>query len=417
MSKLTLKEAFTARFYFDISLKQAKDLMDFCMMYEVRNNHPQAFNTALLGVELPFFLQKDQTVVFDIFSIDRLMFEKVLESCLIVNQEMKVISDPYNLLTTWLMHLTFRSKLPQKIKEDVAFTLCKLLHYKFFTSIVNYNFPHRANEQIMTATIDGLSLKFDIKQEKTSTWKLLMEDRARDVVSKNSIHYRTLDMYSPDKKVVYILSDIQTRLRTKIKLVIREYYATKERGDKLGSYSHNDVLFENVNGRSIEQSYDQMVVEVSNAVLNLGTFIDNSMVKLICKLNTQLRPDLLVQALTKFSDRAVIQHRNRQSEQIKVSKNKQQLYIGYKILISKHIQSSYRSCILNKVNMRSKLAVLEHVRNIYRSSRIVNEDILSVKDSVDIFIKEEMNISREATIISLKLGIILYLILLSFKYI
>ena len=95
---------------------------------------------------------------------------------------------------------------------------------------------------------------------------------------------------------------------------------------------------------------------------------------------------------------------------------KDEVLIGYRAIISNIIQKSYRDCITNKVDVSSPLHVFEHVKNIYRSSRIVDPDILLVKRSVERFVNDSKVTSRDATKASLKISFIVYILLLSFDY-
>ncbi len=398
------------------ALQVAKMLLAF----ELRDDHPDTLNTSLLGVHNIHFLPKDVQQLFTIFQVDYLDVEDIIKNCSAIDRDFKVSSDAYNLFTIYLMHRTLCStELNAKEKEDLMVWLCTLLHYKFFSSIVNYNFPYGADQATMEATIEGLSLKYDIKHPETNTWRLIMIDRSRDVVNRNSIHYKTLQNFVPDKSVLYVITDIQTRLRAKLRLVINEYYINKENKKKIDSYQMvNDVdgdkLIHNLAG-----TYDAMVAGLCTDVLNANRFINTEYVTLTCKLCTGLREDLLKTTLMKFSILSMTQNNKKQSEKVILAKDKKtiEFYEGYRILLTHIIQDTYQTLTKDRsVNLKSKLSILEKTIDIYRSSRTADPNILLIKDSVERFVKLNGDTKREQTIINLKIGFIIYIILMSFNY-
>jgi len=115
----------------------------------------------------------------------------------------------------------------------------------------------------------------------------------------------------------------------------------------------------------------------------------------------------------------MIQSSKKEQDKVILAKNKVDIeyYEGFNILLTKLIQQTYRLVIADKkVDVRSKLSVLDKVMDVYRSSRISDPEVLLVKDSIDRFVKVHGDTRREATITSLKIGFILYIILLTFNY-
>jgi len=240
----------------------------------------------------------------------------------------------------------------------------------------------------------------------------VLQARSYDVVSAHGIHYRTLDTYSPDNKVFYILSDIQTRLRVKIQLIVREYYLNREKLNKIDTYGlTTDIDGEKI-FKNIGTSYDRIADEMCNCALNVNRFIDHSLLDVTARMNTGVKSDMIRSLLVKFSNMATIQYGKNDHD--KLSKDGK-LYEGYRILVQEFVQKTYRACALAKINATSKLAILEYVQHAYRSSRINDQDVLKIKDSIEAFVIKNSGVTREATISALKIAFVTYLILLSFK--
>lgn len=410
-----LKELLLEKYEININRSHFSRIRAHVTNWELRDTHPEALNTPMLGLSKIHFLTKDTMALFDIFDIEKSAFEKVAWSADAVDTSRRVTSDAYNLLTIWLVYLTEHSSLSRPQKDELQFNLLKLMHYRFFTSIINHNFPHRPDPDVMEYTINELSNKFDIKQKKTSTWKLVMEARSKDVLDRKSIHFKTLRTFAPDDRILYVISDVQTRMRVKLGTIIKKFYKNKEAGNKMGTYGIVDEIEGEKVIKNIVASFDQMIETISNDVLNSNKFIDLASIDLAVNLTGNIRSDMFRSLLIKFSGMAVDQHRKKTQDKV-TGKNDHRILIGYRALISSIIQKTYRECIFDKsINMKSKLEILQKTRNIYRSSRISNEDILVIKNTVSEFVDKYSNSNRESTNASLRIAFITYIMLLSFK--
>ena len=414
---ISLRNAFIeSGFEIRISKPLIDQLVRICTMFEVRGQHAGALNSALVGVYSCHFLKSDADSIFDVFNIDRIEFDKVIKQYPGIPKEFKVASDAFNILIVWLTHLIIKSNLPESVKKAGRVALFKMMHYKFYTSVVNHNFPHGASPEVMQYVVDNLNAKFDIKNPETPTWKLVIEKKSEELTSKSSIHYRTLETFVPDNKVTYVITDTQTRIRsTLINTVIQPYYKAKELNNKIGSYSN----IQEVNGerfiRDIAAIYDVMINGVCNQAANVNKFINNEYIKVVVSVSTNVTESMLRQLLVAFSNMSIVQQAKGNTEETTMD-GKDEVLVGYRAIISNIIQKSYRDCIANKVNISSPLHVFEHVKNIYRSSRIIDPDILLVKRSVERFVNDSKVTSRDATKASLKISFIIYILLLSFDY-
>jgi hypothetical protein len=413
----TLKQLLVKRFDLKVTKKQYDQMKAHVMNFELRESHPIALNSPLLGTENIHFFNNDQAVLFDVFNVDRTEFVKLAHQAEEVDPSFKVTSDAYNLFTIWIAHLIMKSSLSRSLKEDFLFVVFKLMIYRFFTGIVNYNFPHGADPETMAATIDGLSAKFDIKSRETPTWKLVIEERARDIYNRKSIHFRRLETFSKVDKlpVTYIISDAQTRIRVKLRNIINIYYVNKENGVKVANVGIVDEIDGEKVIKNIVSNFDMMIENISNRALNVNKWISHDDIDLVAKLSKNLRPDLLKSLLIRYSDVAVQQHRKKQQSDIE-GKNQFQIITGYREFITWTIQKTYRAAIMSgDVDMNSRLQILEKTRNLYRSSRISDQDILVIKNSADAFVNKYSDSKRTSTNASLKIALITYIMILSFK--
>lgn len=391
-------------------------LEQYCIYFETKNEHPLALNTAVLGVNSIYFLNYDRDILFQILGIKESHMREIIANTSYIDTNMKVSSDTYNNLIIWTAHRILVSKdLDEKQKEIGLFSLFKMMHYKFFTSIVNHSYKHGANRSIMEATIRNLSNKFDIIRY--GTWKKLIEQKSRSIFGKDSIHYKTLLNYDDDKKILYIITDIQSRIRHQIVLVNREYYKNWEDGDTIDSY---DNVSTDKDGNKVitatSNVYDLMISSLLAQIQSPARFIDNELIHALCSIFTYIREDAFRRILMVFTQKAALQAASNDLEKIDKGMTGEDIYIGCNVLIREMIQKSYRYCLLQKVDTTNKNAILKQCKNLYASSRVTNEDILMIKRSVTEFVLACNESKRDATNASIAIAFILYIIIRTFPY-
>lgn len=405
-----LKQLF-AKFTVKIDNRLATNILRWRTVYETR--YPDALNTPLLGVSDIGFFPKDTSDLFGMLGIDREEFKQAVRQSSI-DMSYHVASDEYNLLTVWISHLVCNcTTISRDMKDKVIKALYFMLQVKFFSSVVRHTFPYKATRAIMEATIDSLSDKFDIKQHGTNTWKLVMEKRAELMTETTSanIHYNTIKNFAPDAKVTYVLSDLQTRIRTKIQLIATKYYEAVKQGN---SILDSTMTGEDLDGKKIikelKNSYDTMIESICNRTLNTQQFIKNDYIKIVCALCSNIKVEMMRNVLMQFSAMATAQYHKSKGDILDKSNR---YFVGYHILIANIVQCTYRACIVDKVKL-GRANILRKAMNLYRSSRVSDPVVQKIKMSIDAFVINTRVSSREATNASIKIALILYIILMSF---
>ena len=112
---------------------------------------------------------------------------------------------------------------------------------------------------------------------------------------------------------------------------------------------------------------------------------------------------------------ATQQVKDKTSYEIVQDKQKKTLYIGYAKILEELVQKIYRRAALSGVDMKNNLAILQLAKNTFTASRVIDADNLRIKDSVDNFVATHTKYTRSGTLVGLRLGFILYVILISFK--
>lgn len=459
-----IRDIFYRELPIDVSVPLANAVIHFVNAYETRGSHPEAFNSPYLGLQQCYFLTKDRDDFFALFNhmerevtqlikrssqtnnkVFGIRMTSILEpitkyfqdffkdktlsgvtqltnseirssikEITSINTNFKVASDPFNLFSIYAAHCFFSSNLPEKIKREAAFKCLMLLEYKFFTSLVNHRFKYRPDEDSMRALYEGLSAKFDIKQY--GTWKEVLIARANTFLNEDGIHYNTFLRFDNDLRILYAITDLQTRIRNQINIFTEEFMRVKESRDKIGNYT---LAGSDVDGEKIivdlSNSYDTMISSVYHDCLSIPHFIDDSVIRIVVSFFTSINQAKMKSTLIAFSELATKQTRSGQQMLTKIE-NGEEIDVGVQVLISSIIQKTYRYLILTDVNLKNVAAILKGTKDVYSSSRILDEGITRVRSSVLYLINNIQDSRREATVTSLRTAFVMYIILLSFKY-
>lgn len=239
-----------------------------------------------------------------------------------------------------------------------------------------------------------------------------MLKRAEEMLDPKNIHANTLSNFLPDQKVVYIVTDLQTRIRSKVKGVAEKYYEMVKAGRTIGDV---DLTTTNKEGekivRELKTSFDGMISSICNRVINVQQFIREDFIVITGKLIRNANSDLMRNMLMQYSSIATVQYQKRQQD---LESRDKKYFLGYHILIQNMIQRTYRRCIMEKVDLKNRAAILKKAVDLYSASRISDELVLKIKESVEQFVLKGKFSSRDSTRASLKIAFIVYIILMSF---
>ena len=400
-----------------------RNLVEYCAMFETKNEHSAALNTYLLGTVPIFFTDTDRSVFFSIIGgVSEKKIKEILRYAPGIEPSWVVLNDPYNQMIVYTAHRVAMSTVSDELKEQGLFALFKMLHYKFFTSLVFQYYKFGPNKDTMESVIKSLSAKYDIV--KYGTWKKVIEARSRDIFATDSIHFGTIYNFKYDADVLYVITDIQSRIRQKIRTINLIYREQKEKGDEIRSYG----LVDEIDGQKVITSstniLDMMLSSMLQQIQSPARFIDNELIHVLSQQYSSVNESTFRIIVTMFSELAAIQASSGDFEKVRVIKNENEygeeteyeIYEGLGKLTYELLQKSYRRCMIDKVNMNSKIEILTKVKNIFSSSRISDEAVVTVKRSFTYFVGNCGETTRAATIASLTIVLILYIIIKSFEY-
>ena len=388
--------------------------------WETRGTTPLTLNSQLLGTHTIVFTATDRSALFHLVGITEPDFKRQITAVSRatrpppIDTSRRVSSDPFNLLSVWLLHRAYEDlyQKDQHLCTQFMLDVAKYLHYKFFTSLINHYFPHGADDGVMLAVLTSLNRRFDIVTH--GTWKATIEARSKDLISQNSvdnIHWKTITTFTPDQLVLYVVTDTQTRLRDKIGNIRDQYYAYHKDGTKIASTSATGT---DIDGEKIlihrSTTLDTALASLLVELLSVNSFVRQSLVNDMTRQVNDVSPTLLRLALETLSQQAAIQMTERKIDDVKTHPDGTITYVGVRALVREIVLSSFEYCAKNNVDMQSKVKVFNAIRNRYTSSQIKDQRILGVKTAIEQFIDDNHITSRPATKSSLRLAIILYVL-------
>lgn len=384
-----------------------RQIIELVSHYEVKRDNPLTLNSRLLGVHRMYFYPEDRAAIYAIFHLEEKQISRMIKSIPTIDKKRKVISDPFNVFCTWLIHLAMVQINQKQLQHDTQLAIAKYLSYKLFTSLVLQRFRYLANENTMMSTIMSLNKKFDIIRE--GSWKNSITARMNDLISPRSPHYETF-IEPDDENFLKIIADVQTRLRAKINLIASAFYDEHKQGNSLQSMSST---YTDRDGEQFlvqrENTVSSAQYRLANDLRNINAWMDFRSVQAVATRFPQISPTLFKNALQLQSNEAMIQSKTPGLPETGMVNGREIIYDQRK-LIAMIVETSTRNCVRKGILFRDKHQAWTAILNLYSSSRTLDPDVVKVKSSMEYFIDQTNIVQREATKSSLRLAMIMYVI-------
>lgn len=382
------------------------------LLFEIREEHPMTLNSQLIGVHKFIFSNTDRKMFFDIIGYPEQNVNGIIKKIPSINSNFKVTSDALNVMIVYLVHLILNDRLNERLRHDTAINVLNYMQYRLISSAINHYLPHGASDDIMQSVIESLNLKFSIRQYES--WKSVITERSKSLIFDEKAHHSTLSTFNNDKDIVYLISDTSTRIRSQMKVIVSEYYDMKKTNTFITSHTSTTsldgekIIRETAGGFSIVGShvYDKLLIKQS--------FIDEKLIKMVQSSVSRLNESMIRRMLSTISDEARSQADR--GEGLKtITLKGEEIYFGIESLVEHIVHIVYSTSIENKnVNINSKIAIYNHVRNIFTAARTSNKELINVRNSFTHLCNRTKISNRESTISGLGIVFALYLTLVSF---
>lgn len=349
----------------------------------------------LIGVYSFKYLEEDRLEwIEDILRIDDIDgLKNEVHNNTKINKEFFVSSDITNLSLVWVAHRALVDKgLSENERDKLARAAIDMLQYKFLSSIHTRFFKYAANEGLAKATYESLDKKSGLK--KYGTWKGLLDSRTDDILASNSIWFKTLRNFDNDIEIIKMLNDIQGRLKAIMKKLTDTFNRLLEMDAKI----HSSGKFVVVEGEELLKDYHSRYEKVRNRIHEVvpfrNDFVNDSIMEAVMKTHTTVNKHHLENTLFYISD-------NYNSKE----------GIIIKQLIDDIIIFAFDVIRQEKISLDHIPTAMIKLRNLFKSSRALDPNLISVRDRMGKLIEKGINIHNTSTVASTKIGVILYITL------
>lgn len=358
------------------------------------NDHSEFFGSPFLGTHRVLFKSSDRVTFFrDIIDVDEVRLRDELIKTKWINKDFKVSSEAFNLSCIYLMHRVHISDLPANLKNDALVNLVMLFHYRIMTSIMNHYFGYLVKENVAKTAYNQLSLKFDIKRY--GSWNELFKARGEFVIDpKNGIHYGTFTKMDNDKAIVYMVNDMESRLKGVINDYTKVLYKVKDSVDLVESDSGMAMLDGELNIKDVQKQVNRYRNYINNVANEGSSFYKQELVTYAAKAIPRTDQDKLEQIIRDFP------------AQFAHEKGGQ-----YRQFVDDVVTHLFEYMATNQIRQNDLRNVLFKIRGAYTSSKSTNALLFRMRDSGDSIVKVMTGIKTEIKITSLRTSLMLYIVL------
>lgn len=379
-----------------------KKLNHYTQSFANKNDdHIAFFGGTLMGVHPVRFRTEDRNRWFDdVLETDDLSIEDELHKLPEIVPTRQVSSDVMNLSCLWLVHAIYISpNLSASEKEAGMTDALMVLQFKFITSILAHWFRHDADEAVAIATYAALSKKFGLKIH--GSWRALLLSRVRDILAKGTIHYKTYTEFQNDKAIVYMVNDIQGRIKDILKN-IRDVFETVRKDPKglIRSTSATVSIDGELNVRVKKRNFVIYRRYIHEVITDRSTFIREELVQIVAgAMSTMPRP-LFEDALNYMS----LNYGTNGDKDIA-------------ILVDDTLTHAFDYISTNKAimgNVNDIGNVLAKMRALYMASRGSDPTLLNMRDVAERIAWRSVKSKNASVIAAVRTGCILYILLRTF---
>lgn len=354
----------------------------------------------LLGTPPLRFHQSDRNAWFDeVLQVDDVVLKNEIHSLPSVDPTQRVRTDIYNLSCIWLVHaLHNSSNLSARQKEQGMMDALRVMHYRFLSSLMAHNFKYEPDRTLAAATYAALSYKFALKQK--GSWAALIESRCEDILSRNSIHAKTIERFDDDEEVQYMVSDIQGRVREIVKKMVHVFYEVQKSPTRVQSRSSLVDLDGQMHVRDLTRQNSRYKRYIHTTLADRNTFIRKELVGIVGDVMHTMPERHLTTALEYMADN----HGRRGDPKI-------QALVDETLLHAFEFINENRREFRNSVDLAT---LISRLRSLYMSSRSSDPSLLKMRDLSLAIVKRSVKSNNKSLLAAVRTGCMLYVVLRTF---
>lgn len=358
------------------------------------NDHTEFFGSPYLGTHRVLFKTSDRVTFFrDIIDVDEVRLRDELIKTKWINKDFKVSSEVFNLSCVYLLHKVWVSDLSRNLKEDAMINLIMLFHYRIMTSIMNHYYGYLVKHSVAVTAYNKLSLKFDIKRY--GSWNDLFRARAEFIIDpRTGIHFDTIAKMDNDKKIVYMVNDMESRLKGVINDYTKVLYEIKDSVDLVETDSGLAVLDGELNIKDVQKRETRYRNYISGVLNDKNSFFKQELATYAAAAIPRTDADKLDMILRDFP----IQYAHQKGDK-------------YREFVDDVIAHLFEYLNSNSIPHNNIKEIFFKIRGAYTSSKSSNALLLKLRNNGDEIVKAMTGIKTDIKITSLRTSLMLYIVL------
>lgn len=363
------------------------------------NEHTEFFGSPYLGTHRILFKTSDRVAFFtDIIDVDEVKLRDELIKTKWINKDFKVSSDAFNLSIVYLMHRVTQSTLSASMKEEALINLVMLFHYRILTSIMNHYFGYLVKPSVAQTAYNKLSMKFDIKRY--GSWNELFKARGEFIINpRTGIHVPAFTKMDDDKKIVYMVNDMESRLKAVMNDYTKVLYEVKDSVELVQTESGMAIMDGEVNIKDVQKKVN-MFRNYVTGILNDGrSFYKQELITYAAKAVDDSR------SANQFSDKlsALVQDFPVQYGHPKGE--------SYREFVDDVVTHLFEYLSGNSIRHTDLTNVLYKLRGAYTSNKSSNSLIQKLRTNGDKIVSTMTGIRTPYTVAQLRTALMLYIVL------
>lgn len=355
--------------------------------------HVSFFGSNLTGVNRIIYDNDDRNAwAIEILDIDETEIKQRVRALEHIGKDWVRGTDGVNLSLIYTMHLIHHSSLNAKSKRKAIINCLIILQAKFLSSLLYGYFKYPVSEKLALAVYDALSRKFYIK--KYGTWLAILQARAESIYDYD--HTSTIVTFQTDERIQYMITDIQTRIKSMILNIYDVTMKLNAKGVGVGSKSAMMNMEGQLEVKTLERDFDQYFNYISEAMQEPRAFIKDEIVDVISDSITTMPPKLLYDLLLVVSEKA-------QTDDKKLNEKTKDILI----YTFDHFRENKRS-VADLSNL-GKLVIT--LKSLFTASKTNSKTVIELREYFDKMVKDNIKSRNPATIAGVRTGVVLYIIL------
>ena len=384
--------------YLDVTPAWALTLRRYVYSFITRRvglvDYQEFFGSPYLGLQKITFTTGDRNLWFsEVFDVDEEELKENLHEVQSIQKEWNVVGDVFNMTIPYLLYRVYHSKLDPKTKHQALVDIVCMYHYKCFTSIIHNDYPYQARKEVVLETYNRLSLKYDIKRY--GSWRALIEARAEWILDpKTGIHFEAFTKMDDDKKIIYMVGDIQNRFRRLINDINKVFHEVK-----------NKTNIVSIEGAKVNLKDEVTIKSVSKEITQFSMYID----RILTEETSFYKAELVEYASS------VLEHPNTEKLGYLVQKftgawnNPKDKYC--KKFVEAVVIHMNEYLHTNGIKKTKILEVLNRLRGAYGAPKSKNDTVKDVRNWGEEIVKQLTGIKTPQTVQSLRAGLSLYIVI------